>query len=160
MLLSKVKCLWITYQTLLLILSHFSISEIVGYVLAFQFLIYGLSTQHCLLGITIYYKYCGKTKFRWKKWPQLNFQVWQSIVAFLALMAVEYQIKLKSSRLLPNEPNYIKKLWKFDFYKSLAFALAFMTFIGLFEFFWDPWSLRSPGVCSIGISKHYIIKKS
>ena len=122
--------------------------------------IYGLSTQNCLLVITIYDKYCVKTKFRWKKWLQLNLQVWLSVAAFLALMALEFQIKLKSCKLLPYEPNYTKKFWKFDFHKCLAFALTFMTFIGLFEFFWDPWSLGSPGVCPISISKHYIIKKS
>ena len=141
-------------------LRHLSIFEVICYILAFKIPVNGLSTQNWLLAITIYYKYCGKTIFMWKKWLQLNFQVWLSVAAFLALMTLKFWIKLKSSKFLPNEPNYIIKIWKFDFYKCLAFALAFMTFICLFEFFWDPWSLRSPGVCSKGISKHYIIKES
>ena len=156
----KIGTLFINFLLLCAFILHLSIFEVIWYILAFKIPIYRLSTQNCLLGITVYDKYCVKTKFRWKKWLLLNFQVWLSVAAFLALMALEFRIKLKSCKLLPYEPNYTKKFWKFDFHKCLAFALAFMTFIGLFEFFWDPWSLGSPGVCRISISKHYIIKKS
>ena len=156
----KIGTLFISFLLLCASILHLSIFEVIWYILAFKIPIYRLSTQNCLLGITVYDKYCVKTKFRWKKWLLLNFQVWLSVAAFLALMALEFRIKLKSCKLLPYEPNYTKKFWKFDFHKCLAFALTFMTFIGLFEFFWDPWSLGSPGVCRISISKHYIIKKS
>ena len=54
----------------------------------------------------------------------------------------------------------MKKVWNFDFQWYLAFDLAFMTFTGLFQFFWDPWCLRSPVICSSHISEHYFIKNS
>ena len=57
-------------------------------------------------------------------------------------------------------PQINEKVWNFDFQWYLAFDLAFMTFTGLFQFFWDPWCLRSPVICSSHISEHYFIKNS
>ena len=51
-------------------------------------------------------------------------------------------------------------MWNFDFQWYLAFDLAFMTFTGLFQFFWDPWCLRSPVICSSHISEHYFMENS
>ena len=43
----------------------------------------------------------------------------------------------------------MKKLWKFNFFPYLAFGAAFKNFVGLFQFFWDPWCIRSVVVCKI-----------
>ena len=44
-------------------------------------------------------------------------------------------------------------------FDSLAFDLAFTTFISLFHFSWDPWYLRRPVVCENVISKQYNLMK-
>ena len=56
---------------------------------------------------------------------------------------------------LPQTNEKSTKFW----FLCLAFDLAFVTFIGLLQFFRDPWCLRSPVMCSSHKSEHYFIKK-
>ena len=89
-----------------------------------------------------------------------EFQVWASLAAFLAFLTLELQTKRKTSLIPPNDPNDTKKIYKIGISYILAFHLAFATFIGLFQFFWGPWSLRSPVARISDISDPFIIRKN
>ena len=50
-----------------------------------------------------------------------------------------------------------EKIMKIQNFLYLAFPVTFKFFLGLFQFFWDIWHLRSPVVCKNPISKHNFI---
>ena len=52
------------------------------------------------------------------------------------------------------------KMWKSYISSFLAFDLAFLTFIGLFQFFCGLWSIISPVLYSSDINNPSIISKS
>ena len=64
-----------------------------------------------------------------------EFQVWTSLVAFLAFLSWQVQTKGKTSPIPPNDPVNTKKIQEIGILYILAFYLAFATFIGLFQFF-------------------------
>ena len=78
----------------------------------------------------------------------------------MAFLTLELHTKGKTCLIPPNDPNDTKKIYKIGISYILAFHLAFATFIGLFQFFWGPWSLRSPVACSSDLSDPFIIKKN
>ena len=77
----------------------------------------------------------------------------------MAFLTLELQTKGKTCLIPPNDPNDTKKIYKIGISYILAFHLAFATFIGLFQFFWGPWSLRSPVARISDISDPFIIRK-
>ena len=78
----------------------------------------------------------------------------------MAFLTLELQTKGKTCLIPPNDPNDTKKIYKIGISYILAFHLAFATFIGLFQFFWGPWSLRSPVARISDISDPFIIRKN
>ena len=53
----------------------------------------------------------------------------------VAFLVSEFKVKSFSNLVGPNDPKKVKKFWKYDNFVSLAFDLAFMAFIGLWNFF-------------------------
>ena len=103
---------------------------------------------------------CYKSNYENKNNLLCNLAFSATRAAFLALKI----LKLKNNEICksnsPNEATNMKKLRNFGFVDSLAYDLAFTTFVGLLWFFWNPWYLRRPVVCKNVVSKHYNLKNN
>ena len=100
------------------------------------------------------------TKFATKKLHIFEFQVWALVAAFLAFLTLKFQTNRKTSLKPSSEHIHAEKIWKNDISSCLAFDLAFLTFIGLFQFFCGLWSIISPVLYSSDIIIPSIISKS
>ena len=109
-------------------------------ILAFKISILNFTPLKMVTSIYIYCKQCILTKFTTKKLLLFEFQVWASVVAFLAFSTLKFQTNAKTSLKPSSKHIHAKKILKSDISLCLAFDLAFPTFIGLFHFF--LWSLN------------------
>ena len=113
--------------------------------------------QKMVSGIHIYHKQCGLAKITTKNWHIFEIQVWASVGAFLAFLTSKFQTIAKTSLKPSSEHIYAKKIWNNYIHLRLAFDLAFLTFIGLFQFFCGLWSIISPVLRSNDINNPFII---
>ena len=84
---------------------------------------------------------CYESKFGEINFPYSNFQVLPSSGLLAAFLVLEFKVNTFSILLGPNDPKKVKKLQKSYTIVSLAFDLAFTTFLAFFGLFISFWHL-------------------
>ena len=84
---------------------------------------------------------CYESKFGEINLPYSNFQVLPSSGLLAAFLVLEFKVNTFSILLGPNDPKKVKKLQKSYTIVSLAFDLAFTTFLAFFGLFISFWHL-------------------
>ena len=114
-----------------------------------------LCLEHFIIVLSMLEKQIWNHKF-----PQFWFTNFGQYSGLFGLYGLEGQTKgitqiINTSWLWVGE-----KIMKIHLFPYLAFGLTFKNFFGLFQFFWDPWCLRSVVVCKNPISEQDLTTKN
>ena len=122
-----------------------SILRPLKYVLAFKILYFEYEVQIWTKGTSKHLTRWYKSIFEPISFPVCNLVFLATRAAFLTISALKLKNKEKCELVTPNSPINLKKWFRYCWLSGLC--LAFMTFVGLFHFSFNPWYPRRPVVC-------------